>query len=90
MMDNDLPIAKDPAFFSGLKAVSTGTWASLTGITNYDDLANLETDILTFYLYHQDGPYENWMDVWDAYRRAIFTLRVEDLEPPKTESAWVN
>jgi hypothetical protein len=89
----DLPIAQNPKFFDELRAVSSGTWASLTGVTNYDDLAHLETDILTFYLYHQDGNYKTWMDVWHAYRRAVLTLRVQDLDVPEVfapTKPWVN
>ena len=90
--DNDLPIAQNPSFYRELLAVSSGTWASLTGITDYEVLSRLEKDIAAFYLYHQDRPYESWMDVWKAYRRAVLTLRAEDLEPePATETpAWVN
>jgi hypothetical protein len=75
----ELPIAKDQRFFRDLLAVSSGTWASLSGIANYSELSVLESDIAIFYLYHQEGPYDSWVDVWNAYREAVVAIRAEEL-----------
>lgn len=62
-----LPVAKNQKFFRELLAISSGTFATLTGISDYATLNKLETDFAIFYLYHQDYKYESWMDVWDAF-----------------------
>lgn len=65
--NRELPVAKNQAFYRSLMATSTGTLASILGITNYKQLARIETRLLIWYLYHQDAPYESWMDVWEAF-----------------------
>ena len=86
-MSNELPVAKNQKFFRELLAVSSGTWATLTGITNYLELSALEADIATFYLYNQDLPYETWIDVWAAYWRSVIALRVKGLAESQMATA---
>lgn len=61
-------MAKNLEFYSGLLAISSGTLAALTGVSDYATLEETHTGLLVFYLYNQDRPYESWMDVWNAFQ----------------------
>lgn len=62
------PEIQNIELYNELARISSGTLATLTGINLYTKLDKIHIDLITFFVFNQDGNYESWLDVWKAFQ----------------------